>query len=51
MKQYRKTLKDELKFIEDVKNSDVVKKHHNPNIKRTKPRIRIRKKYYEMGVR
>lgn len=48
MKQYQKTLKDELQFIEDVKNSETAKKHHNPQIKR---RMRIRKKYYEMGVR
>ena len=51
MKQYQKTLEDELKFIEDVKNSEIVKKHHNPNNKRSKPRLRIRKKFYEMGVR
>ncbi len=40
MKQYQKTLKDELKFIEDVKNSEIVKKHHNPHNKRIKPRMR-----------
>lgn len=51
MKQYKKTLKSELEFIEDVKNSDVLKKHINPNMKRQKPRLKIRKKYYEMGVR
>ena len=51
MKQYQKTLEDELKFIEDVKNSEIVKKHHIPNNKRRKPRLRIRKKFYEMGVR
>lgn len=51
MKQYQKTLNDELKFIEDVKNSEIVKKHHNPNMKRYKPRLKIRKKFYEMGVR
>ena len=51
MIQYQKTLEDELKFIEDVKNSEIVKKHHNPNNKRRKPRLKIRKKFYEMGVR
>lgn len=51
MKQYKKTLKDELEFIEDVKNTEVVKKLSKHTLKRQKPRLRIKRKFYEFGVR